>query len=460
MTGIEEPPTTRAAATVAAITAIVVVGSLPAVGQAPAASGPADDQPPRHDPIHIEGDQDLLTPPPIGDDNGVRRGTGTADDPFVIENWTIEHPETEPAILVRGTTLHLVIQNVRFDGQIGLERITVRNAENVTIRGITIDSYNNTDATDFPPTLMSIGTSENITVRDLRVRGNIRFGFFESDDVRIEEIQHTGPKGHISLAGGTYRIEDVSFNYSFNGGGGLANGKIWLGPSRQAPEGPCSLHAEDIAIRPAGGTGIQVGGSPCDATLRDVEVTSTEVGVLAEEGASVDLADAGLGYIHASRDPPTAGIRHGIAGMRADLDDGDAPGTITARNVTIDGYWHGVTSRGGGFDLEDVRIQGHRIGVYVSGSCEPCQIHDSSILGSREMHVLNEGSSTVDARRNWWGSPDGPPDDMVAGDVLVEPWKTEGPAPPSQAGEGLPGFGVVLALVAASVAAGLRRRGP
>lgn len=475
MTAVEDPTKMHAIVTVLAVTVPIVLGGLPVAGQTTSMLGPASGQPPRHDPIRIEGDQDLLVPPPVGDDDGVRRGTGTADDPFVIEDWTIEHPETEPAILVQDTTMHLVIQNVRFDGQISLERISVERAENVTIRNLTIDSYNKRHTTGSPPDLLWVRMSDNVVVRNLSLDGNVRFGFERNRDVRIEDIRHAGPQGYMTLAGGTYRMRDVSFEYGFDetgdAGGGTANGKIRLGVSEQAPdEGPCSLHAKNISIQGAGGLGIEVSDSLCRAVLRDVEVTSSEAGVVAHVGARVDLVEATLRYIHDSRDPPSPGYRHGIAGLRADLEfmggagslnsGENAPGTIAARNVTIDGYWHGVTSRGGGFDLEDVRIQGHRIGVYASGACDPCQIHDSSILGSQDMHVLNEGSSTVDARRNWWGSADGPPDDMVEGDVLVEPWKTEGPAPPSQAGEGLPSFGVVLALVAASVAAGVRRRDP
>ncbi|MGB2984210.1 MAG: NosD domain-containing protein [Candidatus Bipolaricaulia bacterium] len=58
-----------------------------------------------HEPIYIYGDDDFTVA------NGVMSGSGTADDPFVIEGWRIEAPRADYGIYVDHTTKHFVIRD-------------------------------------------------------------------------------------------------------------------------------------------------------------------------------------------------------------------------------------------------------------------------------------------------------------------------------------------------------------
>lgn len=139
------------------VLALLIVG-LPlasAVPAAGAATGPAlwdnpDDWPKPgrepHDPIHIRNDGDLVLPDEVSG-NGVRGGTGTPQDPYVIENWTISSDE-ETAIRIENVRLHLVIRDVRLTQDAGPSRsgseedvrsaISVYDSENLTIASVNV----------------------------------------------------------------------------------------------------------------------------------------------------------------------------------------------------------------------------------------------------------------------------------------------------------------------------------
>jgi len=65
-----------------------------------------------HDPIYIEGNQDF-TP-----ENGVASGSGTEDDPYIIEGWDIDASGYSDGIFVEGlgSDVWLVIRNCRIFG--------------------------------------------------------------------------------------------------------------------------------------------------------------------------------------------------------------------------------------------------------------------------------------------------------------------------------------------------------
>jgi parallel beta-helix repeat protein len=60
-----------------------------------------------HDPIHIIGNNDFKKPT---EENGVVRGSGTINDPYVIENWEIKADLT-PGIHIENTNVHFVVKN-------------------------------------------------------------------------------------------------------------------------------------------------------------------------------------------------------------------------------------------------------------------------------------------------------------------------------------------------------------
>jgi parallel beta-helix repeat protein len=58
-----------------------------------------------HDPIYIDGNAGFTIPDPV---NG--GGSGTEDDPYIIENWDISAENTH-GIRIRNTTAHFIIRN-------------------------------------------------------------------------------------------------------------------------------------------------------------------------------------------------------------------------------------------------------------------------------------------------------------------------------------------------------------
>ena len=58
-----------------------------------------------HDPIYIYGDEDFTW------EKGVVRGSGTADDPYVIEGWVIDTLGYDYGIYIDHTKAHFIIRN-------------------------------------------------------------------------------------------------------------------------------------------------------------------------------------------------------------------------------------------------------------------------------------------------------------------------------------------------------------
>ena len=58
-----------------------------------------------HEPIYIYGDDDFTIR------NGVMSGSGTADDPYVIEGWRIEAPDADYGIYIDHTSAHFIIRD-------------------------------------------------------------------------------------------------------------------------------------------------------------------------------------------------------------------------------------------------------------------------------------------------------------------------------------------------------------
>lgn len=89
-------------------------------------------------PIYINGDDDL-TP-----ENGVARGTGTEDDPYVIEDMK-DVPFCESVIEIIGTSKHLLLRNLSLskdpDSSYPICGITLINCGNCTIERVTIDGF-------------------------------------------------------------------------------------------------------------------------------------------------------------------------------------------------------------------------------------------------------------------------------------------------------------------------------
>jgi nitrous oxidase accessory protein NosD len=90
-----------------------------------------------HAPINISGDSELTRA------NGVVKGSGTQQDPYVIEGWLIGNVEKD-GVVIRHTTSHLVLRNMYlrggYDGMSYLG-IYLLDVSNIRLENCTIDRY-------------------------------------------------------------------------------------------------------------------------------------------------------------------------------------------------------------------------------------------------------------------------------------------------------------------------------
>jgi parallel beta-helix repeat protein len=144
---------------------LVLILAIPMASAAPddpAASAPAPLM--AHDPILIDGDG-AFTPA-----NGVTSGTGTATDPFILENWTISARD-RTGIEVRNTRVAFTIRNVVVvDGQDrSLRGIVWQNVSNARLEGSNLSrNYHG----------LEVAAGSNLTVADNRVEANAFFGIW------------------------------------------------------------------------------------------------------------------------------------------------------------------------------------------------------------------------------------------------------------------------------------------
>jgi parallel beta-helix repeat protein len=76
-----------------------------------------------HEPIYISGNDGFTV------DNGVFSGSGTCDDPYIIEGWRIDQPPADYGIYIDHTTACFIIRDCVIEGttQAGIYFNTVRN---------------------------------------------------------------------------------------------------------------------------------------------------------------------------------------------------------------------------------------------------------------------------------------------------------------------------------------------
>ncbi len=81
------------------------------------------------EPIYIYGDAQFTW------ENGVLRGTGTAEDPYVIEGWLIDTRGYDYGIYIDGTRAHFVIRNCQIRYPLEKAGIMLSNVRNGRIEG-------------------------------------------------------------------------------------------------------------------------------------------------------------------------------------------------------------------------------------------------------------------------------------------------------------------------------------
>lgn len=434
----------RRCALAAALLVVILAGLAGVRAAAPAprpgpAEGLGSGPYPHHDPIRIEGDGNLLLPDPVSG-NGVRRGLGTAERPYVIENWTIPVDEGA-AIVVRDTTRHLVIRNIVFDRSTSaFASVSVGGAANVTVANM--EFRGSTDGTNEKP--FRLRDARNVLISNVTVHGSVTVDAETSRGVTFQEIVMNGAHATMSLGSGTYQVLDSRITNRWTGEG-LANSAMNVATGSDAER--CRLTVDNLTTRNVSSAPALDIGQGCSVDLSNVTLRNSPAGIRLR--GDNDVTIEGLQAVHAVRsrltdeDDLQAGLKIG-------------PGSnVTLEASSFEGFREGLLSADSSFEVERTTFERNRIGVAVRGDCGGCVIRASSFLASGQDHIRNLGESTVDARHNWWGSADGPADEMVEGPVRVHPWRSDGP--PASSGEPTASLGALLplaslvALVAAAV---------
>lgn len=214
-----------------AVTVVLCVSMLLAVLSL---AGLADAAPYKHRPIQIIGNDEFTKA------NGVRSGSGTPSDPFIISGWSISAAHRE-GILVKNTTVSFVIANVSIHSGASsqypdIDLVSVRNAviRSSTITGGLVGIYlqvcsNITveDNTVSQSTLWGIGvsstTDSNIVGNKVTLSADVGIEISQSDRLVISanEVSSNRNAGIFSEYSG---YVTVSGNFiGANGRGVLLN---------------------------------------------------------------------------------------------------------------------------------------------------------------------------------------------------------------------------------------------
>lgn len=404
-------------------------------------------------------------------------------------------PKQDQGILIEDTSAHVVLDDVRVSGQPG-SGILLSNAENVTIRDVNVSEnwedgirvrggsniavhQSRIAGNDAVGVSTPIGPVDALAIQDTTVTGNRGRGIDiwggpRAPTLRGNTITHTGADG-VVVGGHPGAIVEGNTVVDNDARGMIIE-------SSEARVANNTIEENRFA-------GLTVGGP--DATVvnntaisngwRGIQTYST--GVVLESNRAEDNGRDGIAaysrnaqlYDNTATDNGRDGIVADYAileGNEATENDRDGflirgEGSTLDGNIANDNEGNGVTLKaasrttvtsttiqGNGAagvevlgdpwrDARDVRLEanevaGNGIGVVVGPNTDEIVLRANNLADSTGGVGLDAApnAGTVDARRNWWGCPDGPADsacDGIQGDALVEPWLT---APNADAGAG------------------------
>lgn len=147
-----------------------------------------------HDPIVIMGNAG------INNASGALNGNGTADDPFIIENWSINASSTS-GIKIVGTTAYIVIRNILINSTGNLSNgIWIENATNCRMYKISISNSSNFG--------IYMENSSRISIVDSSIKhGGYAIWMDQSSEISITNSS-ANTDGPYSIIG--YNCTDVS----------------------------------------------------------------------------------------------------------------------------------------------------------------------------------------------------------------------------------------------------------
>jgi len=122
-----------------ALALLLIIVAMPGIVQIRPAHAVSSLKP--HVPIFIDGDSNFLA------SNGVTSGSGTSQDPYVIEGWSIASDQSHVAVEVKGTSAFFIIRNIEtLAGFLGVYLLNANDGSvvNSTLNGsVRIDGSQN-----------------------------------------------------------------------------------------------------------------------------------------------------------------------------------------------------------------------------------------------------------------------------------------------------------------------------
>ena len=228
-----------------------------------------------HDPIVIEGDWQFDA------DHGVVSGSGTAEDPYVIEGWDIDATNSQFGILIEDTTAHFVVRNCFIHdaiiADIGFMSISNGRIGHVTVeggnKGVIVSSSDNVLISN----ITSLGTqkslqltnSGNLTVRDSALDSAIFIASATELDWATTEFDN------VTVGG-------APFVYLYG-----PTGEVSLGEFRQAYI-RSSVNARISGIRSSGILGVYISNAT-DTVIVDSELYDSDSGFFISSSKSLKL---------------------------------------------------------------------------------------------------------------------------------------------------------------------------
>jgi len=403
-----------------------------------------------HAPIRLTGDTSLLLPD-IVTGNGVVSGTGGSGDPYVIKGWRIGFdPATGPALSLRGITAHVLIEDLLLEYRGSPDSVDIRgwgfsilDSTNVTLSRVRVVGDYEASRVEGASTV----TLKELHFEDSRLH-------ITGSTVEITDHTSVGPNAGLSCFSCALAIDGAEFDgYAYESRGGFSTPIIYAGPLPGVEMEARPIMMEDILVRGAPSTAIRLISTPAD--LRDIHIDRSG-GALDVTGGVVRVEGLRVTNPHAF----TAAVGADGANFR-----------LVNAAITSESPLTLIDSEA---FIERVFLDESRYGLRVVQRpfAPPFQVtvRESSFTNIRDEALITEGLTIpVDARENWWGSPEGPvvdgqegPRAGIVGNIVYTPWLT---VPPQGAPESrmttpsIPGFGLA-ALPGLVLAAMLLRHRP
>jgi hypothetical protein len=192
---------------------LLAVAALPATQvEASSDSGPSARE--TRGPIHIVRNEDFLVAA-----NGIRSGSGTPDDPYLISDWVIDMAQPtglfySAGLNIANTDKHVLLRNIQFRGLNGDLGFNVQDAQNVRVHGMEI--------VDTRRTAVSLRSAQGVSIDALKVDA-AEVGLLSQTSHGITITNSSITKSSISSfvvrGGGGFTLQNVTIEGSERAGG-------------------------------------------------------------------------------------------------------------------------------------------------------------------------------------------------------------------------------------------------